>query len=117
MSGTDKAESKEENVKQKKISDIDQIGKGTYSKVYRTNENTVIKKYRNKYKEGVSYDMIREIAVLKYIQSPHVISVLQIDENYEHVTLPFYKMSMFDLLRKITKNKICITEDQIKRLF
>ena len=76
------------------------ISKGGYSKIYKDNDK-VIKRYRNKYNDGISFDMLREVSVLKLVNSatqcPYIISLLEV--RIDSIILPFYESDLSNYLK------------------
>ena len=93
-----------------------EIGKGTYSKVLKIDKNGTnyaVKKFIGDRYNGVPFDMVREIAILKHIFSPYVIYPVDIDFiNFQDVTLPFYD---YNLSQFIKKHKL--TDRLIRKIF
>lgn len=76
------------------------INAGTYGTVYNVGDGTVLKKYKNVY-EGIAADFIREVATLKRINNPNVISLLEIDyDTFISITLPFYPHNLEEMVKK-----------------
>ena len=78
---------------------MNKLGTGTYSNVVSIKKNNkfyAMKLYKGDRREGLTFDMLREIAILKKcINSPNIISLLEIDYlKFEHILLPIYPFTL-----------------------
>ncbi len=79
------------------------LNEGTYGHIYDLKNGTVRKQYKNDV-NGIPADMIREIATLKRVDSPYVIQLLNVGENF--IILPFYSYNLNQVFKyKVPYNK------------
>ena len=89
-----------------------QLGKGSYSSVTKINYGGKVcakKLYTNHDGHGIPFDMIREVAILKTISSPYVISIIDMTTSY--IILPLYQTT---LAKYVVKS---LTTQEIKDIF
>lgn len=96
---------------------ITNIGKGRYSNVTCVSKNNnlyAMKTFTQEDEEnGVSYDFIREVSILKCIKCPYIISLLDIDyTNFKYMITSYYPNS----LSLFMKNNM-LNDDQIHIIF
>jgi len=92
----------------RKYNNLNQIGKGTYAKVYRATSPTsdlpiVIKKFTKKKDEeniGIAPSTIVEISLLIKLQHPNIIRMLEYDTEFKYIILQSYS---YDLNKYIDK--------------
>ncbi len=79
------------------------LNEGTYGHIYDLKNGTVRKQYKNDV-NGIPADMIREIATLKRVDSPYIIQLLNVGENF--IILPFYSYNLNQVFKyKVPYNK------------
>ena len=83
------------------------------SRVSQHTENTVRKHYSFcDDGNGIHHEIVREIYILKKIQSPYVISLLNIDPEFKYIELPMYSIDLCDFI-----NKNVLNTEQIRNIF
>lgn len=77
------------------------LGKGTYSSVFsyrnfKDQKRIAVKKYLSRDYNGISFDMIKELSILKYVNSDFLIKILDIDYNdFNYSIMPEYKFTLY----------------------
>lgn len=92
---------------------LGELGKGTYSVVNeyvhkKKKESIAVKNYTRKY-DDLTFDIVREISMLKSINSDFIIPILAIDyENFDYVIFPKYDWHLGNFIKmfKLNTNEI-----------
>ena len=74
------------------------LNEGTYGHIYDMKNGTVRKQYKNDI-NGIPADMLREVATLKRIDSPYVIQLLHVGDNF--IILPFYSYNLNQVFKNL----------------
>jgi serine/threonine protein kinase len=102
------------------------LDKGTYSNVFsakriRLQEHNleeeskdtklvVMKVFKTEKWNGISTDVIREIATLQSVQSPYIIPLLDIDYvNFTYIILPLYETNLLKYLKETRPSRECVS--------
>jgi cyclin-dependent kinase 1 len=93
---------------------IEKIGEGTYGVVYKgknkkTNQLVALKKIRlENDEEGVPSTAIREISLLRELQHPNIVSLLDVlmQENKLYLVFEFLSMDLKKYMESIPQNKL-----------
>ena len=91
---------------------IKRVGEGTYSDVFSTKKEknmAAMKIYKTSTWNGISVDVIREIATLQTVSSAYIISLLDIDYvNFTYIILPLYETNLHLYLHSVRPSEECI---------
>ena len=78
------------------------LGNGSYANIYKLDDKTAVKIYKNELHEGIAPDMLTEISILKSVTSPYII---RIEEIYvDRFVMPLYEYNLNQYLSKNSVN-------------
>jgi len=92
------------------------LGKGAYSCVFsyinlEDQKRIAIKKYILQDYNGISFDMIKELSILKYVNSDFLIKILDIDyKNFEYTIMPEYNFTLHTFYKQYNLNVRTISQ-------
>lgn len=91
---------------------IKRVGEGTYSDVFSTKKEknmAAMKIYKTSTWNGISVDVIREIATLQTVSSAYIVSLLDMDYvNFSYIILPLYETNLHLYLHSVRPSEECI---------